>query len=65
MPIVHNINAKSHTSGFDAVTFVGSMVSLKVTITACFNVRLRFFLLKSGGGGYKFLSARVKFLSFD
>ena len=64
MPIVHNINAKSHTSGFDAVTFVGSMVSLKVTITACFNVRLRFFLLKSGGGGLQIFVRTRKIFEF-
>ena len=44
MPILHHISASSHTCGSDAITFVGSMSSLEVTLGL-----LGFCLLKIGG----------------
>ena len=52
MPILHHISANSHTCGSDAITFVGPMSSLEVTLTVCLNLGLlRFSLEKIGGGG--------------
>ena len=51
MPILHHISANRHTRGSDAITFVGSMDSLEVTLTVCHNLGLLgFCLLKIGGG---------------
>ena len=52
MPILHHISANRHTCGSDAITFVGSMSSLEVTLTVCHNLGLLGFCLpKIGGGG--------------
>ena len=51
MPILHHISANSHTYGSDAITFVGSMSSLEVTLTMCHDLGfLRFWLPKIEGG---------------
>ena len=53
MPILHKISAISHACGSDALTFVGSMSSLEVSLTVWHNlVLLRFFILKMGGVKY-------------
>ena len=50
MPIWHHISAHSHTCGSDAITFVGSMSSLEVSLTVCHNLGLlRFSPPKIGG----------------
>ena len=55
MPILHHISANSHTCGSDAITFVGSMDSLEVTLTVCHILGLLGFCLpKIGGGGQIF-----------
>ena len=52
MPILHHISANSHTFGYDAIMFVGSMSSLEVTLTVCHNLGLLGLCLpKIGGGG--------------
>ena len=52
MPILHHLSANSHTCGYDAIMFVGSMNSLEVTLTVCHNLGLLGFCLpKIGGGG--------------
>ena len=66
MPILHQISANSHTCGSDAITFVGSMNSLEVTLTVCHNIGLLGFRLPNiGGGCTDFLSHHVKIFSFD
>ena len=69
MPFLHHISANSHTCGCDAITFVGSMSSLEVTLTMCHNLGLLSFSLpKILGGGTKFRSHLYQFcpfLSFD
>ena len=62
MLILHHLSANSHTCGSDAITFVGSMSSLEVTLTMCNNLGLlRFSLPKIGGGGAKFRSQLKNF----
>ena len=51
MPILHHISANSHTCGSDAITFVGSMSSLEVILTACHNLGMLGFRLPKIGGG--------------
>ena len=51
MPILHHISDNSHTCGSDALTFVGSMGSLEVTLTVCHNLGLLGFCLPKIGGG--------------
>ena len=46
-----NISANSHTCGSDAITFVGSMSSLKVTLTVCYNFGFLGFSLSKRGMG--------------
>ena len=68
MAIWHHINANSHTCGSDAITLIGFMSSLEVTLTVCHNFwLLRFSLPKIGGGGgcIKFRSQLVKIFSSD
>ena len=72
MPILHQINANSHTCEADAITFVGCMSSLEVTLTVCHNLGLfGFSLPKIGGDCTDFQSQPLKncqfgpFLSFD
>ena len=55
MPILHHISANSHNCGSDAITCVGSMDSLEVTLTVCHILGLLGFCLpKIGGGGQIF-----------
>ena len=50
MLCLHYISANSHTCGFDAITFVGSMKNLEVTLTVCYNLGLAWFsFLKNVG----------------
>ena len=65
MPILHHISANSHTCGSDAVTFVGSMSSLEVTLTVCHYLGLLRFCLPKIGGCTHFRSQLVKIFSFD
>ena len=66
MPFLHHISANSHTCGSDAITFVGSMSSLEVTLSVCHNLRLLgFWLPKIGGGCTDFRSQLVKTFSLD
>ena len=71
MPILHHISANSHTCGSDAITFVGSMSSLEVTLTVCLNLGLLGFCLPKIRGVDKFSVPTCKvfqfspFLSFD
>ena len=63
--ILHHIRAISHTRGTDARTFVGSIKSLVVTQTVCYNLEFLRFSLPKMGGRRSFWSKLVKFLSFD
>ena len=54
MPILHHISANSHTFGYDAIMFVGSMSSLEVTLTVYHNFGLLGFRLPKIGGMDKF-----------
>ena len=56
MPILLPINANSHTCGFDAITFVGFMDSLEVTITVCYNIVFLGFSLPEIGSCTNFRS---------
>ena len=51
MPILHHISANGQTCGSNAITFVGSMFSLEVTLTVSINLTglLRFTLQKLVG----------------
>ena len=54
MPILHHISTNSHTFGSDAITFVGSMSSLEVTLTVCHKLGLlRISFQNPGGAVYK------------
>ena len=49
MPTLHHISANSRIFGCDAITFVGSLSSLEVALTAFHNLGLlRFSLPKIG-----------------
>ena len=71
MPILHYISANSHTCGYDAIMFVGSMSILKVTLTVYHNLGLLGFCFPKIGGVYRFSVPTCKnfqfwpFLSFD
>ena len=54
MPIYHHISANSHSFGSDAITFVGSMSDLEVTLTVCYNLGFLRFSLTVMGGTYFF-----------
>ena len=63
--ILQQISANSHTCGSDAITDVGSMSSLEVTLTVCHNLGLLGFCLPKIGGCTDFRSQLVKIFSFD
>ena len=65
MPILHHISANSHTCGSDAITFVGSMSSLEVALTVCYDLGFHRFSLPKIGGCTKFRSQLVNVFSFD
>ena len=52
-PILHQLGANSHTCWSDSITFVGSISSLEVTLTACHNLGLLKFSLAKMGGVHK------------
>ena len=64
MPILHHISDNSHTCGSDALTFVGSMGSLEVTLTVCHNLGLLGFCLPKMGGLDKFSVPTCKIFEF-
>ena len=50
MAILQHMNDNSHTCVSDAITFVGFMSSLELTLTVCHNLGLlKFGLPKMGG----------------
>ena len=54
MPLLHHLNANSHTCGSVAIMFAESMSNVEVTLTVCrYFVLLRLSLPKIGGGVYK------------
>ena len=59
MPILHHISANRHTCGSDAITFVGSMSSLEITLTVCHNLGLLGFCLPEIGGGGQFFGPNL------
>ena len=59
MHILHHISANSHTCGSDAITFVGSMSCLEVTLTVCHNIGLLRLCLPKIEGCTKFRSKLV------
>ena len=71
MHFLHHISANSHTCGSDAITFVGSMSSLEVTLTVRHILGLLGGCLPKIGGLYRFSVPTCKkfqfwpFLSFD
>ena len=65
MHFLHHISANSITCRYDARMFVGSMDSLGVTLTVCWNLGLlRFSLPKIGGGVDKFSVPTCKNFQF-
>ena len=65
MRILHHISANRHNCGSDAITFVGSMSMLEVTLTVCHNLGLLGFCLpKIGGGVDKFSVPTCKIFQF-
>ena len=64
MPILHQISANSHTCGSDAITFVGSMSSLEVTLTVCHSLGVLGFCLPKIGGDVQILVPTCKFFHF-
>ena len=62
MPILHQISAKNHTCGSDAITFVGLMSSLEATLTMCQNLGLLRFSLPQIGV-YKISVPTCKYFS--
>ena len=66
MPILHHISANSHTCGSGAITFVGSMSTLEVTLSVCHNLGLLTVLLSKNWGGvvYRFSVPTCKSFQF-
>ena len=50
MQILNHISDNSHTCGSNALTFVGSMSSLEVTLTECLNIGCSGFPFQKSGG---------------
>ena len=64
MPVLHHISVNSHACKSDAITFVGSMSSLEVTLTGCHNLGLLGFCLPKIGGVDKFSVPFCKIFQF-
>ena len=54
IPILNHISDNSHTRGSDALTFVGSVSSLEVTLTECHNLVCSGFPFQKSGGVQQF-----------
>ena len=64
MPILHHISANSHTCWSDAITFVGSVDNVEMTLPMCYNLGLIRFSLLEIGGLYKFSVPICKIFQF-
>ena len=60
MPSLHHRSANSHTCGYDATIFVGSMSSLEVTLTVCHNLGFLGFCLPKIGEGVQIFGPNLQ-----